>query len=225
MNTKSIFKSLATAVALLFVSQASFAGTGTNADPYTVCASSGYKLTAATTGAASYRWKDNSGAVITSSTTADLSITAQTGITSITNVHYTVEALSSAGCYSDPQDIYVSLIPAATLTAPTLAAICAANTGATASSITLNAPTSTVPTLPTGVTIAWGQWSDGTNTISTTNGAATATAPTAAGTYNYSIVAHYDGMNVGGAACTSTATASIIINALPAAPTTTIAGL
>jgi trimeric autotransporter adhesin len=228
MNKTSIFRSLATIVAVVCASFASFAGTGTSADPYTVCAVSGYKLTASTTGAAAYRWKDITNGTTPSGTTANLEVAAQTGITSVTTLHYTVEAQSTAGCYSDPQDIYVTLVPAPTLTAPTLANICAVNTGGTASTINLSAPTSSAPTLPTGVTIAWGNWSGGTGTGAVTqtgSGTATTPQPSASGSYSYAITATYSGMNVGGSACSSTATASVTIDALPAAPTTTIGGI
>ncbi|KAA5532105.1 hypothetical protein F0919_14990 [Taibaiella lutea] len=234
MNKKSIFRSLAIVVASVCASFASFAGTGTSADPYTVCAASGYKLTAATSiasgtvNASGYRWKDNSGTVLSETSSALTVSAAATPVTSTTTLHYTVEASSGAGCYSDPQDIYVTLVPAPTLTAPTLANSCAMNTGATASTINLTAPTSSAPTLPSGVTITWGNWSGGTGTGTITqgsNGAATTPTPGTAGSYTYSVTSSYSGMNVTGSACSSTATATIVIDPLPIAPSTTISGI
>ena len=243
MNIR-IIKSMAMAAAMILTSYASFAlGDGTVSNPYTVCAASGYKLTASasiasgsTVNASGYKWIDDGGNTL-SETSANLTVAAPaTAVTTSTTLHYKVEASStSAGCYSDPQDIYVILVPAPTLTAPTLAAICAWNsstTSATASIITLAAPTSSAPSLPTGVTIGWGSWtgSTGTGAITATgsagSGTATTPSPQNAGTYTYSITSGYAGLNVGnGAACAATSQASIIINPLPTMGTSGIAGL
>jgi len=234
MNTKSIFKSLASIAALVAASYASFAapGTGTSNDPYTVCATSGYKLTASTTissgtvNASGYRWKDNSGAVITGATSATYEVAAASSpVTSTTTLHYTVEASSGAGCYSDPQDIYVTLVPAPDVAVPTLANACAINTGGTASTVNLSA-TSSAPTLPSSVSINWSSWTGTGGTITQGSaGAASVAGLGTAGTYTYSITATYNNMNVGGSACSTTKTASITIDPIPAAPSTTIAGL
>lgn len=232
MNIKTI-KNLAMTVALALTSASSFAGTGASGSPYIICGASSYKLTASATitsgSVSSYQWYTVSGTTETaiSGETAAALTQAPTTITDVTEKHFRVKAKSGADCWSDPQDIYVTLVPAPVFTTNTPAAFCAQNTGGTANTIDLTGTlTATSTALPSAVVLAWGDWattsttgsSVGSTTKTTTAATATVTG-TAAGTYSYTLAASYTGldlMNTTGTTCSSTtATVDITVNPLP----------
>jgi hypothetical protein len=233
---KQLIKSLVIMIAVMCSFQfANAAGAGTAASPYTVCATSGFKLDATVTGAAAsgYIWKDNAGTLIPSQTTATYTIAAPgTAVTTVTTVKYYVQAtISGTSCPSDVDTIYVTLVPPATLTVPTFANVCALLTGGSATTMNLSV-TSTPATLPTGVTVSYSNWSaavtpaSGYGTITqgaAGSGNATTTTPTVAGSYTYNVTSSYAGLDVNTANfCQGSSAAHITINPLPAKPAATI---
>jgi len=233
MNIKTI-KQLAMTLVLALTSTFAFAGTGVDAThPFTVCASTGFKLNATVSSGTAdhYAWFEDGS--VASGTTGTLAV-ASTAPTSITQHIYKVVAYSVAGCPSDTQTIYVKIIPALAFTSNTPDAICAANsnTAVASSTTTLTATRGASPTdadlTALGISVSWGTWGAVSPTIiaptTSSNGVSTVVTPVA-GTYNYSFSSSYSGIDVApsGGCVSNTLNAQITVSPIPVLGTTGIA--
>ena len=213
-------KSLVLGAMALVATVSANAGNGTSGNPYTVCATSGFKLTANTVAGASYQWFDANDVAIASATSSVYQLPAS-NVTTVTTTSYKVQITSAEGCVSEKSTFYVTNIPA-----PAVAAI--ANDysvcGNASQSITLTA-TPTMAALPTSVTYSYA-WtgSNGTGAINNSTAAvANTTSPTTPNAYTYTAAVSYVGIDVPGTGCNATGTTDpVVINAAPAAPTATI---
>lgn len=199
------------------------AGNGTQATPYTVCATSGFKLTTPAINNATYQWFDVNDAPISGATNNVYQLVASNA-TVVSTTSYKVQVTNSDGCASEKSTFYVTSIPAPTVTATASDyAVC----GNATETLNLTA-TATMASLPASVTYSYA-WtgSNGTSAINNASAViATTTSPSTAGSYTYLATVTYTGIDVAGNGCTATGTTpTVSINAAPAAPAATISGI